>query len=76
MGKVLRDLNSDFAGMRFGINFTFNDDAPRDQQFISISLVVVNDNSIVEMMKRLEESFQSGDKASGCYDIPNSLRKW
>ncbi|RXG60090.1 hypothetical protein Avbf_18658 [Armadillidium vulgare] len=63
---VLRDLEYDSSCMRVGINFTFNDGAPRSQQyFVNIRWRdVAASNAVPEMMRRLEGSFQSGDKAT------------
>ncbi|RXG56215.1 hypothetical protein Avbf_18803, partial [Armadillidium vulgare] len=64
--EILRDLDYDSATMRVGINFTFNDGAPRSHQYyVNIAWTdVAADNTVAEMMRRLEGSFQSGDKAT------------
>ncbi|RXG53724.1 hypothetical protein Avbf_16438 [Armadillidium vulgare] len=63
---VLRDLEYDSSNMRASVNFSFNDGAPLDQQyFININWRdVAASNTVDEMMRRLEGSFQSADKAT------------
>ncbi|RXG60073.1 hypothetical protein Avbf_17461 [Armadillidium vulgare] len=62
---VLRDLEYDSSNMRASVNFSFNDGAPRDQQyFVNINWRdVAASITVSEMMRRLQGSFQSADKA-------------
>src|SRR5678815_4799588 len=66
INAILQDLDYDGARMRVGINFTFGDDQSPDRKYyVNISYRDIMDNiGVKEMMRRLEGSFQSGDKAS------------
>ncbi|RXG60378.1 hypothetical protein Avbf_11244 [Armadillidium vulgare] len=59
---VLRDLEYDSSCMRVGINFTFNDGAPRSQQyFVNIRWRdVAASNTVPEMMRRSSDSIPNG----------------
>src|SRR5678816_3932778 len=63
---VLKDLEYDSTRMRVGINFTFGDDQSPDRKYyVNISYRDILDNiAVKEMMRRMEGSFQSGDKAT------------